>query len=307
MGNVTSASCPSGYISPGKAAGIGIGCAFAGAAITLAVLFLMKNCRRRPSFRPKPTTPLRSVVQSSNVLDDLPQDIAHQELNREFSQLETQIKNFVTNFFHTHSVHVEAIDDEKLFALLSAEGVQSHPSNAHWPNQLRDMSTRNIMLKSYISKVLLSRINPRGVAEDSFLPVDVVRCYQALLVGNTQNRSPRLLEYWRSITAFLISKQYPSNMIAQQDLRLDNINRMVSDLLDALQPFRNGKPEKRAKEVLETIVTSTAVFGLKLFSEINPVEVEWPSSRGQVVIFPALRQLRLDGGRKVTIKHALMD
>ncbi|KAI1144358.1 hypothetical protein F5Y05DRAFT_407754 [Hypoxylon sp. FL0543] len=291
-------------VSQGAAAGIGIGCAIAGAVIVLAVFLLPRVFRRRP--KRKSLIPLHITSHTSGVLDDLPQAIAHEELKREFSQIETQIKNFVSNFFQLQSVSAKDIDDDKLRTLMGTGG--GGTGNIQWSTQLRDKSTRSVMLRSYVARVLLTHIDPRGVADTSLLPTDMVRCYQAALIGKGQSRSPQLLEYWRSMTAFLISKQYPQDKLAHEDPRLDNIKRVVADLLDVLQPFRNSKSEGRAYELLETIAVSAALLGLKLFAETNPVEIVWPpASGGQIATFPALRQQRLKEGRKITIKRASFD
>lgn len=120
------------------------------------------------------------------MLDYLPQGIGHKELRQEFSQLETQIKTFVVNFFHARPVDARTVNTDKLLAVLG--GADDHTGN-QWSTQLRDTTNRRIALRIYIAKVLWARVDPRGVAETTLLPVDVVRCYQAALLGNHQNNS----------------------------------------------------------------------------------------------------------------------
>lgn len=107
------------------------------------------------------------------------------------------------------------------------------------------------------------------------------------------------------MTAFVLASQYPRDRLAEGDPRTDNIKRTVAGLLDALQPFRVEGAE-RSVHILENVITDFAVLGFKIFSHINPTEVAWPpSSAAQVVLFPTLKQYRLDDGRRLmTIKEA---
>ncbi|KAI0108172.1 hypothetical protein F4814DRAFT_427050 [Daldinia grandis] len=291
------------YFSSGAVAGIAIGCASASAAIVFAAFLLLH--RRR--LNPKPTTlkPVTSspVPRTGDVLDYLQQGMGHKELRQEFSRLETQIKTFVANFFHAQPVDATTLDDNKIYAMLGATDDTDNHSSSQWPAQLCDTPNRRIALRAYIARVIWARVDPGGVAETTLLPVDAVRCYRVALLGN---HPPLLLEYWRAITASVLSNQYPRDRLAEGDPRADSIKRTVADLLDALKPFRTEGAEQRSASILEGAVADFAVLGFKLFSHINTIEVAWPPpSATQVVLFPALKQYRLDEGQRiVTIKEA---
>ncbi|KAI1410290.1 hypothetical protein F5Y13DRAFT_168122 [Hypoxylon sp. FL1857] len=284
--------------SPGAVAGIAIGCAIASAAIVSAVFLLVH--RRLPNLKPVTLSP---VPRAEGFLDHLPQGIGHKELRQEFSQLETKIKTFVSNFFHDRPVHVGAVDTDRIHDVL---GAADDNSSSQWSTQLCDTAHRGIMLRAYIARVLWARVDSRGEAERSLLPVDVVRCYQAALL---RSHPPSLLEYWRAMTVSILAAQYPRDRLAEADPRVDNIKRTVVDLLLVLQPFCTGGAEERSERILEEAVTSFAVLGFKLFSHINTTEIVWPpSSVSQVAVFPALKQYRLgEGQRIVTIKEASLD
>ncbi|KAI1643582.1 uncharacterized protein F4817DRAFT_368303 [Daldinia loculata] len=281
--------------SSGAVAGIAIGCAFASAAIVSAVFLLVH--RRRPNL--KPTTP-EQVPRLEYVHDHLLQAVGHKELRREFSGLETLIKAFAFNYFHTQPVDATTVDTDKIHAML---GAADNHSSSQWSTQLCDTTNRITALRTYIARVLLARVDPRGPAETTLLPVDIVRCFQTALL---KNHPPLLLESWRVTTATVLAGQYPQNKLAEGDPRADNIKRTVADLLDALQPFRTKGNEESSILILEEMGKSFAVLGFKLFSHINTIEVVWPpSSATQVVLFPALVQYRpTEGYIIVTIREA---
>lgn len=82
----------------------------------------------------------------------------------------------------------------------------------------------------------------------------------------------------------------------------------AADLLAALGPLRNAKPQERCSQRLEAIVKDVSTFGFKAFGEINQLEVYWPPlTSNKMARFPALKQYRLDTKRTVVIKDAVLD
>lgn len=165
--------------SSGAVAGIAIGCTIASVVIVSAVFLLVQRVHRRPPN-------LNPIPLSMRVLDYLPQGMGHKELRQEFSQLETQIKTYVVNFFHDRPVHATTVNADKLLAMLG--GADDHSSN-QWSTQLCDTSNNNrsIALRMYIARVLWARVDPRGVPDTTLLPVEVIHCYQAALLENRDN------------------------------------------------------------------------------------------------------------------------
>ncbi|KAI0385405.1 hypothetical protein F5Y04DRAFT_184998 [Hypomontagnella monticulosa] len=289
--------------SPGATAGIAVGSAFAAATIVTIVFTACWLTRQRRKTIPKPSPP-----RHRSILDDLPQDIAHDVLRQEFSRLESQIKTVVANYFHDEPLRTGSVNSDKLDAVLGGNAINA--TNTQWSTHLCDTSTRPTFLKLYIARVLCARIEPANVSEATLLPLDVVRCYQAALLKSRHSYSPELLEHWRATTAFLLAERYPQDRLVRDDTRARNIKRAVADLLDALQPFRKENSEQRSIDALESLATRFAVLGFKLFSQIDRTEIVWPgplSSANRTVIFPALRQHNVDEGRDITIRDASLE
>lgn len=171
--------------SSGATAGIAIGCAFASAAIVSALFLLIRQPKPRQP-KPQPVIwPPESRTKAA--LTYLPQGIGHDELRQDFSGLETEVDNFVFNFFHAKPVPSETVNADKLSFLLG--GATDNDSNTQYLlTRLCDTSTRTSALRSYIARVLFARIDPRCVAQTTLLPVDVVGCYQATLLGEHGRR-----------------------------------------------------------------------------------------------------------------------
>lgn len=119
---------------------------------------------------------------------------------------------------------------------------------------------------------------------------------------------PKQLDYWRAMTVVLLSRRYPYNRVWIEDPRNEIISKLVHDLLAALAPLRNQRSEQRCQERLEAITKVIAAFGLRAFGEINALEAYWPQPiSGTVVVFPGLRQRRVDTGRTIIIREASME
>ena len=77
------------------------------------------------------------------------------------------------------------------------------------------------------------------------------------------------------------------------------------EILGALEVFRNSRPERKAEDVLESIVLSAATLGFTMFSQKDPTTIEWPlDEEDRIVVFPALQRIMrsLDGQKTNTIQ-----
>lgn len=122
---------------------------------------------------------------------------------------------------------------------------------------------------------------------------------------NIKTGKPKQLHHWRVITVFLLEKHH-----TQSGRGLDNIHNLktAADLLTALSPLRNTKPQERCAQRLEAIVKDMSTFGIKAFGEVNQVEVCWPpSTSDKMATFPSLKQYRPDTKRTVVIKDCALE
>lgn len=175
----------SNSIGPGAAAGIGIGCAIAGALIAAAILALLFRRRRRRSPARSDVIPLngytsaeKSVAspQSSSpaglIERNLPQPVEDQALGGEMSRLRTSIKNHVQSYYHTNSIG-RAVDSAAL-GLVAAGNMPLIASTLG--TLLSNPATRLTAIRFCIAWVAVSRIEQNCEPNSSFLPPEIANC-----------------------------------------------------------------------------------------------------------------------------------
>lgn len=151
---------------------ISIGYAITSAAV-VSTIFL-------PVHRVHPRPPnMEPIPLSTRVLDYVPQEMDHEELRKEVDELRKKIKD-VACYYHTEPVDETTANVDKLLDMLSGADA-SDLVNCLYRSGIE---MRRIFMRVYIAKVLWARVDPRGDAETTLLPVDVVRCYQALTNRN---------------------------------------------------------------------------------------------------------------------------
>lgn len=120
--------------------------------------------------------------------------------------------------------------------------------------------------------------------------------------------SRKQLHHWRAITVFLLDKHHAQSGRSRDNIHHQKIAKTAADLLAALGPLRNTKPQERCAQRLEAIVKDMSTFGLQAFGEINQLEVYWPPlTSNRMATFPSVKQYRLDTKRTVVIKDAVLD
>lgn len=180
-------------VPDGQVAGISIACTIVGIALGVVISFIAFRRKKSNRFNnnpPRPNTAMRNVPGSASCdLDGLPQETGHDTLRHTVSGLEISIKNFVHEFFHNQPLSHRELDDGTIVDLLDV-GLGDRQALI-WPSQLKNSQNRSTALKSYLARVLFSRINPYGNPETSLLPEEMLRCYHGLLLEETQNGIPQ--------------------------------------------------------------------------------------------------------------------
>lgn len=120
--------------------------------------------------------------------------------------------------------------------------------------------------------------------------------------------SRKQLDHWRATTVFLLDKHHTQSGRSRDNIHHRKIAKTAADLLAALGPLRNTKPQERCAQRLEAIVKDMSTFGFKAFGEVDQLEVSWPPlTSNRMATFPSLKQYRLDTKRTVIIKDAVLD
>ncbi|KAI0172554.1 hypothetical protein GGR52DRAFT_572386 [Hypoxylon sp. FL1284] len=290
--------------SPGATAGIAVGCAVAGIAVISAISLVvylrqrryinsLKEAAEKP---PVPPEKYRRPESSAIVLSRLPKQSSTKDLRQGISCLYTSIDQWAFNYVHDDPVAEEALDAEKLYALLG-NGTDAQ-YNKQWLTRLCGTPQNNNrvhMVIAYMSRVPCARIDPLGLLENTLLPGDVCRVYQQAVMGGTRRRDQLMLGFWRTLTATLFEFQYPLLYLADEDPRIQRVKKATADLTDVLRPLiKEDRFEDGAESVKET-VTAFAVMGLRLFTESETILINYPPPPpGHIGAFPKIEQHDLD-------------
>ncbi|KAK7952667.1 uncharacterized protein PG986_008395 [Apiospora aurea] len=326
----------SGGYSHGAIAGVGIGCAVGGALLLFLVWFMASRSGKysalrgtsRPRLHPATISPAprRHQVPSVDIdLDELPQEAPHDELRRNLSQIETAIKNWVLQFFQEPPSATGRDNrqyQELLSLLLPAQTGKDSAEVLHWFRQVHDKKPGTIFLRAYVARLLFERVNPGGNPEHTILPRRVLCFYQDLVPSSSSTSAaqgdPQLLpkeaHFWRSTTIYFMTRRQPSPLAELDDEETaEVVATLGARLLDVLQPMLRGRSNERCLEKFGLIAREVAQLGLKLFAQTHPVQIFWqPSGLGgrsqqQAVLFPGLKQYRLDARKEVYIRDPRME
>lgn len=184
-------------------AGISIACTIVGVALGLVISFIVFRHKKRNSFNNSAmwaNTALPYVPgRTSYDLDGLPQETGHDTLRHTVSGLEISIKNFVHEFFHNQPLTHRELDNGAILDLLDV-GTDDRQASI-WPRKLKTSQNRSTALKSYLARVLFSRIDPNGNPETSLLPGEMLRCYHGLLPEEAQNGASQSPSAGKPITS----------------------------------------------------------------------------------------------------------
>ncbi|KAI4234008.1 MAG: hypothetical protein LQ349_004064 [Xanthoria aureola] len=311
---MSNSSPKSNDISPGAAAGIGIGCAIAGALIAAAILVLFFRRRRRRAPARSDAIPLNgfgsvektiaspdSVSPVGMIERSLPQPAEDQALGGELSRLKTAIKNHVQSYYHTNSVRGGV--DQVALGLIATGNMPLIASTLG--SLLSNPVTRMTAIRFCITWTVVSRIDQNCEPSLSFLPPEIASCL--LSINSTRDdpsTKPGFMSRWKAFTAALLHDRYGSSTVTTSDARNRNISEALQALNAVLSPFADEQRDDRERvQKLEEILKRGARFGFTLFSQPSQLDFDWnapPSAgRGTLVISPALTQVADDSGRRL--------
>lgn len=308
-------------VSSGAAAGVAIGCLIAGALIAgIAVWFYFRRARKSyrgpvhdttalkslPTREKGPmakTVPVTSVRPLSAVMDTaLPQPLEDQAIASGILGIETAIKNHVQSFYHSSRVNAVLLGQDDLRGL----GSNLPISTGTLSSLLSNPDTREMALRFCIAWVVLSRMQLSSPPDESFLPREIVECYEQMLTNrNASNNHNPLLCRWRMITAHLTQATYVRNSFTSSDPRQASVQSALKDLDDILCPFTDPRLDnKQRKQNLREILKRAAIFAFTLFSQPSTFDFDWQKEEGArsgtFCMFPALVQVRDETGERVS-------
>lgn len=175
----------SNNISSGAAAGIGVGCAIAGALIAAAIFILFFRRRRRRAPARSDAIPLNgfgsvektiaspeSIGPAGMIERNLPQPVEDQALGGEMSRLKTAIKNHVQSYYHTNSVKGSV--DQVALGLIATGNMPLIASTLG--SLLSNPVTRMTAIRFCITWTVISRIDQNCDPNLSFLPREIANC-----------------------------------------------------------------------------------------------------------------------------------
>jgi hypothetical protein len=213
--------CPTtvpGRLDPPAAVGIAIGCAIAGALITVAIFFLYFGLRRRKRSQHKEDDgyPSKMLGQKKTVLStiaisrdsvaaviesNLPQPLEDAAISRAFSKISENINSHVVSFYNNdHNIDHNAVAQ----AIFQTIGTDFPLSVSHTRTLLENSRTRPVILRAVLARIIVRRMDLQCPEKDSFLPAVIPTALQSMKWArdNSGNRSKRINCYFPNSANF---------------------------------------------------------------------------------------------------------
>ncbi|OCL02971.1 hypothetical protein AOQ84DRAFT_303670 [Glonium stellatum] len=303
-------------VSKGGAAGIGIGCTVAGAAIAFLLFWFLKRGSKNehhaqgpeagafashrdkhPIINVKPVDNASSITKT--VENNLPQPLEDNAIAGEISKIGNLIKNHVQSYYHSSRIIAGTVNFDALQALGDGFPISVETLNT----MLTNTTTRETALRLCIAWVVISRVQPDDDPRITFLPPDIASCISSMngLEDKPQVRTA-FLSKWRTLTAELMQTTYGRNAFSGNDARNHSILKAVEILDAVLQPYADTRIDNnQRRRNLEEMLKRAASFAFMLFSQPSSWKLDWHNTHGSepgsLVIFPALVQVIDDTGR----------
>lgn len=265
------------------------------------------------------TVPVTSVRPLSAVMDTaLPQPLEDQAIASGILGIETAIKNHVQSFYHSSRVNAVLLGQDDLRGL----GSNLPISTGTLSSLLSNPDTREMALRFCIAWVVISRMQLSSPPDESFLPREIVECYEQMLTNRNASNSEYTKAYdiamlifspdhnpllcrWRMITAHLTQATYVRNSFTSSDPRQASVQSALKDLDDILCPFTDPRLDnKQRKQNLREILKRAAIFAFTLFSQPSTFDFDWQKEEGArsgtFCMFPSLVQVRDETGERVS-------
>ncbi|PVH85557.1 hypothetical protein DL98DRAFT_606741 [Cadophora sp. DSE1049] len=304
-------------ISPGAAAGVGIGSAIAGAVIAALVLLLLfgrykkrhqesagysnhlpnynSDLGRQEKELPIPTKTGVVVTESY-----LPQPAEDDAIIGELSRLRDNIKNHVQSFYITGPIDAQSLDRSLLGELGRDTGIQL----SKLQDLLVNRTSRNSALRLCIGWIILSRCDGGGPADTSLLPDEAAAV--AALISNVDYKDTRkatLASKLKVISGALLQTRSGQPQPLQSAKLEHRIEQALLIVNDFLTPFIDSSvdatTDKRIRN-LESIVRRASQLAILLFSQPSSWAFDFGKSgtaqQGTIVVFPGLLETVSEDG-----------
>jgi hypothetical protein len=169
-------------LSSGPVAGVGIGCAIAGALIAGLIVFLLLRWKRRPEY--EPTNPYYVAAEKgamtgggspirggavTNVDRLLPQPAEDDAIIGTLSKIRDDIKNHVQNYYHNSHIQPELVDDTEVMEL--AHTISVAPSTVR--RLLLNPETRVPAIRLFLGHLILTSCTGQSKSRMTLLPQEV--------------------------------------------------------------------------------------------------------------------------------------
>ena len=223
------------------------------------------------------------------ILESLPDEA----ILREFSDLYEQTQNHTKKFYTNGSI--KSGGASQIMIEQASAGVL-----LPWPqilDLLNDPKTRTATLTMCIGRTMLSRslllkLGSSGVVGATFLPPEIVDCFQSFCIGKSvptlDGREPKplnlaLLARWKQISATLLRDTYLDEAFSAFDGRTVNIERAIEDLGPLLGtyaiPDDAGCGRGARVNDLREVLRKGAKFAFTLFSQPCLWSFDWYHNR----------------------------
>lgn len=248
-------------------------------------------------------TELRNVALPE-VLTSLPDGTILQEFADLYEAILAHVKEFYTSDpKHTGGASQIMIEQASAGVLLP------------WPqilDLLDDEKTRIGVLamcigRTVLSRSLLLRVGTTNSLGATFLPPELVDCFQSFCIGKSvptlDGREPKplnlaLLSRWKQISATLLQSTYIEEAFSPFDGRTINIERAIEDLDPLLGTYaKNSEASSRIKRTsdLRNVLRKGARFAFLLFSQPCLWTFDWYQNREIEACEGQLRPTRVQG------------
>jgi hypothetical protein len=322
-------------ISNGDIAGVGIGCAIAGALIALVPFLLFSRHRNRRSPRTdkedysygadagagvvgskKSAMTSLSFEKGSAaeiVESNLPQPLGDSVLQDDFGKIGDKIDGHVQSFYNTDA----AVDPRAVAQTIAqALGEESPYSMSQIVDWLENPYARAGVLRFAVAFIILLRVRLECDSGISFLPPPLPACIQSISQTKTEdkgtsqeipsqlqqglNNTPvrmAFLSKWKTISASLFHSTHGQTSMPESDARITNIRKATALADSVLRPYaKAGEDHQSRLQNLEEIMRRAARFAYVLFAQPSFYTFEWQAMGKGLVVFPALVQVTDENG-----------
>jgi hypothetical protein len=322
-------------VSNGAAAGIGIGCAVAGAVIAVIIFALFTRSRR--GRRNISNNTYENTLQkesgdvdykSANVISmtDIPLERADDsQIKKSMTDMNELIDQHVLNHYHNQPFHGQQIDLEMAVANCGLDGV-GDLSTGYMASVLMNPRTRSAGIRRLIAYIILEHSQPGADESTSILPGNITGVSRTMLQvkrrpGEEHGKSIVLSEIqkliqllaafetsfakWRQLSAFLLESQ--GNAVPADNKLHSAVSQNVALLNQALEPFINQGEDAHRQQAdnLASIILDGADTAMLLFSQPTKWVFGWSAdknaARNSLVVFPSVAEEVRNGTRSLKV------